>query len=205
MPWTLSWQAESISGDGKFAETQNIQTAIFAICRLYARLRGLDESSVDRATNWGLKKLGLAAYADRWRISKMCRSEFILTFSVRRCAGTYSGGNKRKLSTAIALIGNPSIVFLVSNRDSRFPLNDHLIFRTSRPAAWTRGRGGSSGTASLRWSGRARAWCSPHTAWRSARRSAQNWVSDGGSRDSNGISELHLIQLSVPYKIICIA
>ena len=30
-----------------------------------------------------------------------------------RCAGTYSGGNKRKLSTAIALIGNPSIVFLV--------------------------------------------------------------------------------------------
>ena len=35
-----------------------------------------------------------------------------------RCAGTYSGGNKRKLSTAIALIGNPSIVFLVSNRFS---------------------------------------------------------------------------------------
>merc|ERR1719373_966875 len=61
--------------------------------RLYARLRGLDETSVTRATNWGLKKLGLAAYADR-------------------CAGTYSGGNKRKLSTAIALIGNPSIVFL---------------------------------------------------------------------------------------------
>jgi len=61
--------------------------------RLYARLRGLDEASVTKATNWGLKKLGLAAYADR-------------------CAGTYSGGNKRKLSTAIALVGNPSIVFL---------------------------------------------------------------------------------------------
>ena len=30
-----------------------------------------------------------------------------------RCAGTYSGGNKRKLSTAISLIGNPSVVFLV--------------------------------------------------------------------------------------------
>ena len=27
-------------------------------------------------------------------------------------AGTYSGGNKRKLSVAIAMIGNPSIVFL---------------------------------------------------------------------------------------------
>jgi len=60
---------------------------------LYARLRGLDENSAKKATEWGMKKLGLAAYSDR-------------------CAGTYSGGNKRKLSTAIALIGNPSIVFL---------------------------------------------------------------------------------------------
>ena len=61
--------------------------------RLYARLRGLDEDSVKREAEKGLRRLGLAAYADR-------------------CAGTYSGGNKRKLSTAIALIGNPSIVFL---------------------------------------------------------------------------------------------
>merc|ERR1719221_32543 len=29
-----------------------------------------------------------------------------------RRAGTYSGGNKRKLSVAIAMIGNPPIVFL---------------------------------------------------------------------------------------------
>lgn len=28
------------------------------------------------------------------------------------CAGTYSGGNKRKLSVALALLGNPPIVFL---------------------------------------------------------------------------------------------
>ena len=28
------------------------------------------------------------------------------------CAGTYSGGNKRKLSVAIAMVGNPPIVFL---------------------------------------------------------------------------------------------
>jgi len=61
--------------------------------RLYARLRGLDEDSVKREAENGLRRLGLAAYADR-------------------CAGTYSGGNKRKLSTAIALIGNPSVVFL---------------------------------------------------------------------------------------------
>jgi len=43
--------------------------------------------------DWGLKRLGLVPYADR-------------------CAGTYSGGNKRKLATAIALVGNPSVVFL---------------------------------------------------------------------------------------------
>ena len=30
-----------------------------------------------------------------------------------RSAGGYSGGNKRKLSTALALVGNPAVVFLV--------------------------------------------------------------------------------------------
>ena len=29
-----------------------------------------------------------------------------------KLAGTYSGGNKRKLSVAIAMLGNPPIVFL---------------------------------------------------------------------------------------------
>ena len=62
---------------------------------LYARLRGLSESSVQKYAEWCLKRLGLTPYADR-------------------AAGTYSGGNKRKLSTAIALIGKPSTVFLVS-------------------------------------------------------------------------------------------
>lgn len=44
---------------------------------------------------WALEKLELTKYADK-------------------PAGTYSGGNKRKLSTAIALIGNPAFIFLVS-------------------------------------------------------------------------------------------
>jgi ABC-type multidrug transport system ATPase subunit len=35
-----------------------------------------------------------------------------LTEYANRSAGTYSGGNKRKLSVAIAMIGEPSIVFL---------------------------------------------------------------------------------------------
>ncbi|XP_029356365.1 ATP-binding cassette sub-family A member 1 [Echeneis naucrates] len=60
---------------------------------LYARLRGVREDSVAKVAQWGVRKLGLTQYAERE-------------------AGGYSGGNKRKLSTAIALIGAPSVIFL---------------------------------------------------------------------------------------------
>ncbi|XP_028968379.1 ATP-binding cassette sub-family A member 1 [Galendromus occidentalis] len=59
----------------------------------YARLRGVPEKHVARVADWGIRKLGLRMFA-------------------HRCAGTYSGGNKRKLNTAIALVGNPPLVFL---------------------------------------------------------------------------------------------
>ncbi|KAL2089373.1 hypothetical protein ACEWY4_014061 [Coilia grayii] len=60
---------------------------------LYARLRGVPEGEINRVAEWGIQKLGLSEYAER-------------------CAGTYSGGNKRKLSTAIAMIGCPALVLL---------------------------------------------------------------------------------------------
>ncbi|KAK2908022.1 phospholipid-transporting ATPase ABCA1 isoform X2 [Channa argus] len=60
---------------------------------LYARLRGVQEDSVTKVAQWGVKKLGLTQYAERE-------------------AGGYSGGNKRKLSTAISLIGAPPVIFL---------------------------------------------------------------------------------------------
>uniref|UniRef100_A0A8C4SW48 P-type phospholipid transporter n=1 Tax=Erpetoichthys calabaricus TaxID=27687 RepID=A0A8C4SW48_ERPCA len=60
---------------------------------LYARLRGVPRKEVSRVAEWGIQKLGLHNYADY-------------------SAGTYSGGNKRKLSTAIALIGCPPLVLL---------------------------------------------------------------------------------------------
>ncbi|XP_078054223.1 phospholipid-transporting ATPase ABCA1-like [Mustelus asterias] len=59
----------------------------------YSRLRGIPEHEVAKVTEWAMKKLGLSRYADR-------------------PSGTYSGGNKRKLSTAIALIGCPPVIFL---------------------------------------------------------------------------------------------
>ncbi|KAK7944422.1 hypothetical protein WMY93_000150 [Mugilogobius chulae] len=55
--------------------------------------QGVPESEIPRVAEWGIQKLGLSEYAGR-------------------CAGTYSGGNKRKLSTAIAMIGCPALVLL---------------------------------------------------------------------------------------------
>lgn len=47
-----------------------------------------------QVAEWGIRKLGLVKYLDK-------------------NAGSYSGGNMRKLSTAISLIGAPPVVFLV--------------------------------------------------------------------------------------------
>uniref|UniRef100_A0A8D3AFE0 P-type phospholipid transporter n=1 Tax=Scophthalmus maximus TaxID=52904 RepID=A0A8D3AFE0_SCOMX len=59
----------------------------------YARLRGVPEHEITMVAEWGIQKLGLVKYSNK-------------------SAGTYSGGNKRKLSTAIALIGCPPVIFL---------------------------------------------------------------------------------------------
>ncbi|XP_074060603.1 phospholipid-transporting ATPase ABCA7 isoform X2 [Macrotis lagotis] len=59
----------------------------------FSRLRGVPEGEVARVAQWGLTKLGLLQYADQ-------------------PSGGYSGGNKRKLSTAIALVGGPPVIFL---------------------------------------------------------------------------------------------
>lgn len=50
---------------------------------------------VPMVAQWGINQLGLRMYADK-------------------PAGTYSGGNKRKLSAAIAFIGAPPVILLVS-------------------------------------------------------------------------------------------
>ncbi|XP_056155293.1 retinal-specific phospholipid-transporting ATPase ABCA4-like [Lampris incognitus] len=60
---------------------------------LYARLRGVPEYEISRVAEWAIQKLGLSEDAG-------CS------------AGTYSGGNRRKLSTAIAMIGCPALVLL---------------------------------------------------------------------------------------------
>jgi len=59
----------------------------------YGRIRGIPEEHLPKMVSYLIERLSLGDYADRE-------------------AGKYSGGNKRKLSVAIALIGNPPIVFL---------------------------------------------------------------------------------------------
>jgi ATP-binding cassette subfamily A (ABC1) protein 3 len=60
---------------------------------VYAHIKGIPKDKIKEQVEYILKCMDLEQYAN------------VL-------AGTYSGGNKRKLSVAMALIGNPSVVFL---------------------------------------------------------------------------------------------
>lgn len=65
----------------------------FETLQLYGSLRGIPEEVIKLEVNRLIKKVDLQAHAQR-----MCRN--------------YSGGNKRKLSLAMALIGAPPVVLL---------------------------------------------------------------------------------------------
>ncbi|KAM5322049.1 retinal-specific phospholipid-transporting ATPase ABCA4 isoform 2-T2 [Glossophaga mutica] len=78
---------------------------------LYARLRGVPAEDIERVANWSIQSLGLSLYADR-------------------LAGTYSGGNKRKLSTAIALIGCPPLVLLDEPTTGMDPQARRMLWNT---------------------------------------------------------------------------
>ena len=61
--------------------------------RIFCQIKGIKEVNIPRVIQ---------------RISE----NLLLTKFLDQPFGTYSGGNKRKLSTAISMIGNPSIIFL---------------------------------------------------------------------------------------------
>lgn len=89
---------------------------------------------VPQVVEWALHKLDLAVHADK-------------------PAGQYSGGNRRKLSAAIALLGTPRLLLLVSARElttaglsascwchaltSSPPVLHPVLPRTSPPPEWT--------------------------------------------------------------------
>ncbi|XP_077410492.1 retinal-specific phospholipid-transporting ATPase ABCA4-like isoform X1 [Vanacampus margaritifer] len=76
---------------------------------LYARLRGVPEAEISRIAEWAIQKLGLSEYAGQ-------------------SAGTYSGGNRRKLSTAIAMIGCPALVLLDEPTTGMDPLSRRFLW-----------------------------------------------------------------------------
>ena len=57
---------------------------------LFARLRGMNSNEIEDEVNHWISEVGIEEYADR------------------KC-GTYSGGNKRKLNVAQALVADPPI------------------------------------------------------------------------------------------------
>ncbi|GAM22412.1 hypothetical protein SAMD00019534_055870 [Acytostelium subglobosum LB1] len=61
--------------------------------RLYSRIKGIPEASIDSTVEAFITMMDLGAIANS-------------------NVGGYSGGNKRKISLSIAMIGNPSVVFL---------------------------------------------------------------------------------------------
>lgn len=77
---------------------------------LYARIKGILEKDIHKVVSVKIAEMGLTEYADR-------------------LAGLYSGGNKRKLSVAIAMIGEPSIVFLDEPSTGMDPVARRFMWR----------------------------------------------------------------------------
>ena len=69
--------------------------------QLYARIKGVKAVQVPAVVTSSITTLGLTKFE-------------------HKLAGTLSGGNKRKLSVAIALIGQPPIVFLGASWGGRW-------------------------------------------------------------------------------------
>ncbi|XP_027467992.2 ATP-binding cassette sub-family A member 3-like [Zalophus californianus] len=78
---------------------------------MYARLWGVPETQITQYVNQLLQSLNLEPYADK----------FIYT---------YSGGNKRRLSNAIALMGKPSVIFLDEPSTGMDPGARRLLWNT---------------------------------------------------------------------------
>ncbi|TPP39775.1 ATP-binding cassette sub-family A (ABC1) member 2 [Fasciola gigantica] len=76
---------------------------------LYARLRGVPENDITQVVSQLLSDMSLAPHAD-----KIVRA--------------YSGGNRRKLSTAVALLGGPKVIFLDEPTSGMDPVGKRFLW-----------------------------------------------------------------------------
>uniref|UniRef100_A0A0N5A1Q5 ABC transporter domain-containing protein n=1 Tax=Parastrongyloides trichosuri TaxID=131310 RepID=A0A0N5A1Q5_PARTI len=77
--------------------------------KMYGLLRGISKKDIDIVVNWILEQMSLTEHADK------------LTTEL-------SGGNKRKLSTGIAIIGNPNIIYLDEPTSGMDPKSQTFIW-----------------------------------------------------------------------------
>uniref|UniRef100_A0A1I7VE48 ABC transporter domain-containing protein n=1 Tax=Loa loa TaxID=7209 RepID=A0A1I7VE48_LOALO len=77
--------------------------------RHYSLLRGIKKDDVDMVINWALNELQLNSYADE-------------------IVSNYSGGNKRKLSVAIALVADPPLLLLDEPSAGMDPLAQRFMW-----------------------------------------------------------------------------
>eukprot|EP01113_Clastostelium_recurvatum_P036202 TRINITY_DN5133_c0_g1_i1.p1 TRINITY_DN5133_c0_g1~~TRINITY_DN5133_c0_g1_i1.p1 ORF type:complete len:762 (-),score=205.47 TRINITY_DN5133_c0_g1_i1:1-2286(-) len=77
--------------------------------RLYARIKMVPEEDVEATVDEFLTRFGLSTWADG-------------------LSSTYSGGNKRKLSAAISLIGNPKVVFMDEPSTGMDPVTRRMMW-----------------------------------------------------------------------------
>lgn len=82
---------------------------------LFARIKGVPVSRVNVIVDSLIEKIGLSKFAD-----KPC--------------GSYSGGNKRKLSLGLSLIGNPSLVLLDEPSSGMDPVSRRFMWEIIRSA-----------------------------------------------------------------------
>ena len=88
--------------------------------QLYARIKGVPAAQLDAVVENQLRVLGLAEYANK-------------------LAGTLSGGNKRKLSVAIALVGRPRILLADEPSTGMDPVSRRFMWGVLSAAAAEQG------------------------------------------------------------------
>ena len=78
---------------------------------MFARLRGIRESCISSTVDEKLELLNLRLHADKqcWKYRYNNANSIILYTII---IFQYSGGNRRKLSAAIALIGEPKVILM---------------------------------------------------------------------------------------------
>ena len=70
--------------------------------------------------------------AEAARVAKEQAIRFKIIQFFNRRSGNLSGGNKRKLMTAISMLGNPSVIFLDESSAGVDPYSRRLLWKTIR-------------------------------------------------------------------------